>query len=193
MKRKDPRELPLRYSETRYEHDSTRRMIVRTHVRGLLQDLDIRVEQPEVFGPQRLIPPFKGAIEALCEELRAVLDRAHLPTDRYPIMPFELDDGYEPLEHTTPSADIWWYYVEESTEPLTIERIAADLLFALLRILKQSLSNEHLAEVYHAMKAYSLYRTATDFHSLAIMGRLHKRADPTDRAREKIRRKPFVD
>jgi hypothetical protein len=108
-------------------------------------------------------------------------------------MPFELDDGYEPLEHTTPSADIWWYYVEESTEPLTIERIAADLLFALLRILKQSLSNEHLAEVYHAMKAYSLYRTATDFHSLAIMGRLHKRADPTDRAREKIRRKPFVD
>jgi hypothetical protein len=174
MKRKDPRELHLQYSEARYEHDSARRMIVRKNTRGLLQDVEVRVEQPEIFSPQRFIPPFKIAIEALCEELRGILDSADLPTDRYPIMPFELDDGYEPLEHTTPSGDIWWYVVEESTEPLTKERIAADLLFALLRILKQKLSNEHLAEVYKGMQAYSLYKIATDFHSLAIMGEAAK-------------------
>jgi hypothetical protein len=171
MKRNDPRELHLQYSETRYEHDSGRRMIVRKNVRGLLQDVEVRVEQPEILSPQRFIPPFKIAIEALCEELRAILDAADLPTDRYPIMPFELDYGYEPLEHTTPSGDIWWHFVEESTEALSKERIAANLLFSLIRILKQNLSNEHLADVYKGMQAYSLYKIATDFHSLAIMGK----------------------
>jgi hypothetical protein len=171
MKKKDHRELHLRYTEARYDHDSARRMIIRTNVRGLLQDVEVRVEQPEIFGPQRFIPPFKILIEALCEELRAVLDRADLPTDRYPIMPFELDYGYEPLEHTTPSGDIWWHFVEESTEALSKERIAANLLFSLLKILKQNLSNEHLADVYKGMQAYSLYKIATDFHSLAIMGK----------------------
>ena len=59
---------------------------MRKNVRGLLEDVQIRVEQPEIFGPGRFIPPFKKAIEALCEQMRAVLEKADLPTDRYPVI-----------------------------------------------------------------------------------------------------------
>jgi hypothetical protein len=94
------RKTPLHSSEFRHEHESGRCIIVRENVRGLLKDTEVRVEQPEIVSPDRFVLPYRTAIEALCEELRAVLDKADLPTDRYPIIPFELDYGYEPLEHT---------------------------------------------------------------------------------------------
>jgi hypothetical protein len=59
---------------------------------------------------------------------------------------------------------------KESTEPLSQERIAADLLLSLLRILKLDMTREDIAEVYKAMQAYSLYKSGTKFHDLAIMG-----------------------
>jgi hypothetical protein len=172
--KKKKEEPPFQFSETRYTHgpEQDRVLVIETQRRGFLKDEVVRIVPPQPFRPDSRL-----ALTALCRVLRAELDKSDLPTDEWPVMPIELDFGYVPEEHGfVADEDLWIGAVEDSTEPLTKNRVAADLLHTLVRILKRPGSEEYLNDIHRVMKLYAQYSIAGELNSFAIAGQLARAA-----------------
>jgi hypothetical protein len=157
-----------------YSPDGMPRLTITRRERGFLSDVEIR-EFKETKPKQPIKPDGTLALDALGKQLRDYLDSVGLPTDKWPVTPIELDFGYEPAEHgTVADDDLWIGYVEESTEPLTKNRIAADLLHTTNRILANCTADQ-LRDVFRAMKLYHLYATVGELNALALAGEIAER------------------
>ena len=118
----------------------------------------------------------KTTLTVLSDRLRAILDAKGLPTDKHPVMPIELDYAYDPEEHgIVADEDIWIAVAEDSTEPLTKDRIAAELLHTTKRLLRNC-SDGQLRDVFRAMKLYQLYSLVGEINELAIAGKVSRKA-----------------
>jgi hypothetical protein len=158
-----------------YSSDGMPKLTITRRERGFLSDVEIR-EFEETKPKQPIKPDGTLALNALGKQLRDYLDSVGLPTDKWPVMPIELDFGYDPAEHgIVADDDLWIGYVEESTEPLTKNRIAADLLHTTNRILANCAADQ-LRDVFRAMKLYHLYATVGELNALALAGEIAKRA-----------------
>jgi hypothetical protein len=169
-KKKQDADPPLSVYEVSHSYDRAgRRMSMLMRSRGFLTDSVIRVGKNQALKLNG-----KLALNDLSEELRRELDAEGLPTDKSPVMPIELDYGYDlnELGHIA-DEDVWIDCVRGSTEPLTRHRIAGDLLDALRRLLP-NLSDYQLTDVFQAMDQYALYRQVGKINSLAVAGELAK-------------------
>jgi hypothetical protein len=170
LQHQDP---PLSSFELEYLHDAAQGGYIKSKTvfwrRGFLSDMETRIEPNHTFKLQG-----KLWLNDLCEDLRGQLETAELPTDRSPIMPIELDYGYDPNDHgIIANEDVWVDCLRGSTDPLTKHRIAGELLHAIQRILSK-LSDEQLTDVLQAMEQYALYQQAGVVNSLAVAGELAK-------------------
>jgi hypothetical protein len=147
-------------------------VIVAHRKRGFLLDVHV-IETKKKRGPLRL--DAKEILLALTGRLRAHLDGRGLPTDKWPIMPVELDGSYDPKEHgVVADEDLWLECAEESTEPLTNDRLAAEYLHATNRALAQ-FSDDQLRDVYRLMYLHHLYATVGELNDLAMAGQAAKK------------------
>jgi hypothetical protein len=130
MAKDEHNELPLQsVMELAYSEEEGP-LIVTHRKRGFLSDLDVSNTKKTIRKPP-FRPDGKVALTALGKRLREHLDARGLPTDKWPVMPVEFDSGYNPKEHgIVADEDLWIGWVKDSTEPLTKDRIAADLLYA---------------------------------------------------------------
>jgi hypothetical protein len=162
--------VELSYSE------KTGPLIVTHRQRGFLIDL----EATDIKKARRTKPSFRPngtvALDALRQRLRRQLDASGLPTDKWPVTPIELDFGYDPKEHgIVADDDLWIGCVEDSTEPLTKDRIAADLLHAINRLLI-GFTDDQLSDVFRAMRLYHLNSMVGDLNELAIAGTVSRKS-----------------
>lgn len=166
-----PKEPPLVSFAER--STSSGRLTVK-HRRGLLSDVQVS-EDANKRWPKRLEMGGKAALIELASSVRAQLDAADLPTDKWEVMPREFDFGYVPEEHgIIADEDIWREIVEDSTEPLTKHRVGADLLHALNRLFAQ-FTEEQLSDIHRAMKLYHLHYAIAQLHAAALSGMASKR------------------
>jgi hypothetical protein len=171
---KNQEDPPFRFREERYTYgpEQDRVLVIEIQRRGFLRDEVFRMVPPQPFKPDS-----RRALSVLCHMLRTELDRSNLPTDEWPVMPIELDFGYVPEEHgIIADEDLWIGVAEDSTEPLTKNRITAELLHTVLRILNRPGSDEYLTDIHRVMKLFSLYSIAGELNSLAIAGQLAREA-----------------
>lgn len=103
-------------------------------------------------------------------DVRAHLDGKGLPTDKWGVMPIELDRGYHPEEHgVIADEDLWLENAVEWTEPLTEDRLAAEFLHAINRALAR-FDEDQLREVYRLMRLHHLYSVVGELDDLAREG-----------------------
>jgi hypothetical protein len=139
--------------------------------RGFLSEVSVSDNEGRKWRPLTRAEA-KSALSALASKLRNHLDAKDLPTDKWPVMPLELEQGYVPEEHgVVDDQDIWIGCFEDYEEPLTEDRIVADLLHTTNRLLS-TFSEDHLREIFHAMKAYHLYCTVGEINELALAGKV---------------------
>jgi len=161
-----PLELKMRYGTG---PDGLTKVVVTQRRRGFLIDVELRKVERKLHDLP-IKPKGRLALASLCERLREHLDSVDLPTDRWPVAPRELDGGYDPEEHgIVADEDLWIGVVEDSTEPLTRDRIAAYLLHTLLKLLEKS-SDGQLADIFMAMDLYRQYSMVGDLNALALAG-----------------------
>jgi hypothetical protein len=174
MAKDEHNELPLQsVMELAYSEEEGS-LIVTYRKRGFLSDLDVSNTKKTRWKPP-FRPDGKVALTALGKRLRGHLDARGLPTDKWPVMPVESDSGYNPKEHgIVEDEDLWIGWVEDSTEPLTKDRIAADLLYATNSLLA-SFSEEQLRDVFQAMRLYHLYSMVGELNELAASGEASKK------------------
>jgi hypothetical protein len=142
--------------------------------RGFLRDVYIS-DLEKTLWSKRFKLDGKARLVELSDQLRSQLDAAGLPTDKWQVTPRELDFAYHPDEHGfVADDDIWLQIVEESTEPLTRLRVAADLLQSLNRLFVQ-LTEDQLCEVYRAITLFHLHRVIEELHEPAISGAASKK------------------
>jgi len=165
-KRGDP---PLRFAkELAYESGW---LIVTHQARGFLIDQEFQAPRGQLFKRDA-----RESLLALCGLLRKHLDSVELPTDKWPIMPIELDYGYNPSEHGyIPDEDLWFDCVKTSTEPLTKDRISAELLHTVNRVLA-TFNDDQLQDVFRVMKLFQLHCTVGELNELALTGQASKKA-----------------
>ncbi|MEA2906616.1 MAG: hypothetical protein QOI12_4003 [Alphaproteobacteria bacterium] len=116
-------------------------------------------------------------LEELCENTRDQLEKLGLPSDRIPFW-IQIDDGeWEPdLAGARPQAQrnlrgsTWRKRLEQLTEPLSKERAAGDVLYALTALLKRPGIDEHLWHINRAMNAYRSFSLAGTINNLAAAG-----------------------
>lgn len=113
----------------------------------------------------------KVALTVLADRLRAGLDEKGLPTDKWPVVPTELEEGgYHPDEHGIIARDeIWIAVAEESTEPLSSDRIDACLLHSANHLLA-NYNEAQLTEIFQAMRLYNLHCIVGELHDAALEG-----------------------
>jgi hypothetical protein len=171
MKAEKDQDPPLSFAEERYASgpDGSRILVIERQRRGFIQDEVLRFE-PRAKEPVK--PNSRLALTTLCQVLRAELDAAELPTDKWPVIPIELDFSYDPQDHgIIADEDIWIGVAEDSTEPLTKYRITAGLLHIIQRLLKRAADNEDLlADVHRAMKLFAQHTLVGEINALAISG-----------------------
>jgi hypothetical protein len=190
------RDPPLSSAIERYTYgpDGSRILVIERQRRGFLKDEVLQLE-PKAKEPVK--PNSRLALTTLCQVLRAELDAAELPTDKWPVMPIELDFGYDPQDHgIIADEDIWIGAAEDSTEPLTKHRIAADLLHIIQRLLKRAASDEDLlADIHRAMKLFAHHTLVGEINELAISGersRLSRAQGPRAKVAETRRLKRLI-
>jgi hypothetical protein len=165
------RDPPLSYAIERYTYgpDGSRILVIERQRRGFLKDevLKLTPRAKEPFKPDARL-----ALTSLCQVLRAELDAAELPTDKWSVTPIELDFGYDPLDHgIIADDDIWIGVAEDSTEPLTKHRITAGLLHIIQRLLKRTAADQDLlADIHRAMKLFAQHTLVGEINALAISG-----------------------
>jgi hypothetical protein len=99
------------------------------------------------------------------------LDALELPTDKADVIPIERDWGYDPDEHgTVADEDLWFGIAQDSIEPLTVDRLAAELLHAIAR-LQAKFNDDELSDIFRAMYVYHLHSAAGELNELAIDGK----------------------
>jgi hypothetical protein len=163
------RAIPLReVKELSYSNEDGE-VIVSFRSRGFLSDTDVRDTKPtlhkRVFRPEGRL-----ALAALADRLRAHLDAEGLPTDKWEVCPIERDWGYDPDDQgTVADEDLWLGVAHDSTEPLTEDRLAAELLHAIAR-LNARFNDDQLRDIFRAMCLYHLHSAAGELNELATDG-----------------------
>jgi len=144
-------------------------VVVSVRTRGFLRDIDVR-DTKHTLHKRVFIPDGKTELAALADRLRAHLDARGLPTDKTEVIPIELDWGYDPKEHgTVADEDLWFGISQDSTEPLTVDRLSAELLHAIMR-LQRKFNDDDLSNIFRAMCVYHLYSAAGELNELATQG-----------------------
>lgn len=144
-------------------------VVISVRNRGFLRDVDVRDIKPTLH--KRIFrPDGQVALEALADRLRAHLAAKGLPIDKTEVTPLERDWGYDPEEHgIVADEDLWFGVAHDSTEPLTVDRLAAELLHATLHVLAK-FNEDELSDIYRAMHVYHLHTSAGELNELAIDG-----------------------
>jgi hypothetical protein len=177
MSNKNQREPPLEVARG-WMRSEDGVVFVTRRSRGFLSEVSVSDNEGKKWRPLTR-PEAKSALAELASKLRNHLDAKNLPTDKWPVIPVELEQGYVPEEHgVVDDQDIWIGCFEGYAEPLTEDRIVADLLHTTNRLLS-TFSEDHLREIFHAMKAYHLYCTVGEVNELALEGK-----DSVDRLRK---------
>ncbi|WP_456782935.1 hypothetical protein [Bradyrhizobium sp. USDA 4516] len=142
-------------------------VIVSTRRRGFLLDVGIKTHTgalSELFFQ----PNGKEVLSALANRLRAHLIARHLPTDKTPLAPIENAHAYTPEElAAAASEDAWFEIARDSTEPLSEDRLAAELLHAITRLFAKFRDDE-LSDIYRAMYLHHLHSSAGELNELAV-------------------------
>lgn len=149
---------------------------VTTHRRGLLKQI-IRSFPPNRVGSIDTTST-RQELENLCDMLRDRLDSVGLPSDRHPhwirigdgewreVSEEELRQG--PLSNT--AGAFWISRLDDLTEPLSEERLAGKLLWALLNLLNLELSDDQLWHVNQTMHCYHLMWLSGAVNHFAMTG-----------------------
>lgn len=163
MPKKKAKELPLEVMPSLTFSNEHGPQIFFHLTRGMMHDWDVRnVNNPPLSGPYG--ERARVTLEHLQKKTRAHLEAAGHPTDQHPIMPVELDTSYFPQESgIIRDEDIWYDVVKGSTEPLTEDRIAAELLHAVTGVLT-SFTDEQMNIIFRAMKFYGLFQMIDGLH-----------------------------
>ena len=174
MSKRAPKDPPLQSVVEQIYSIEDGPLTVAEHARGFLFDIQVS-ETTRKRWPKRFKLGGRVPLTALASRLRAQLDAADLPTDKWEVMPRDLDFGYSPEEHgIVEDEDIWIQLIEDSTAPLTSLRISADLLHALNRLLAR-FTEDQLSDVFRAMTLYYLHRVVEELHEPALSGQASKK------------------
>ncbi len=170
MPEKKKRETPLEIvRDTSHSVEGSCPVIISFRRRGFLKDYH-EEDTTDALNKPPFRPEGKQALLGLAEKLRAHLESKDLPTDKSPIMPKELDWSYTPEEHgVVADEDLWFCVAEGSTEPLTEDRLAAELLHATSRVLAR-FDEDELRDVFRAMYLYHLHSSVGELNNLAMAG-----------------------
>jgi hypothetical protein len=104
--------------------------------------------------------------DVVCQELREILEKNDLPTDKTPLLPEEL----EVFEKRLCDDEVLWYHdVVHSTEELSEARLAGDLLIALNQLGKLQGIEDYILHFGTAMFRYGEFRVS-QINSLATAG-----------------------
>ncbi|WP_439365255.1 hypothetical protein ACNJYD_02675 [Bradyrhizobium sp. DASA03005] len=169
MAKKEENAVPLEQVKELSYLEEDGEVIVSYRSRGFLRDMDVRDTKPTLH--KRIFRPNgKEALAALADRLRAHLDAKDLPTDKTEVIPIERDWGYDPDEYgIVADEDLWFGIAQDSTEPLTVDRLAAELLHAITR-LHTKFNDDELSDIFRAMYVYHLHSAAGELNELAIDG-----------------------
>lgn len=151
--------------------------IVSYRSRGFLRDVHV-VDTRDTSNKPPYRPEGKEPLALLTRRLRAYLDAKDLPTDKTPYMPKELElyHGYVPEEHgVVEDEDLWFSIAEATTEPLTEDRLSAELLHASLRLLGR-FDEDELRDIFRAMYLYHLHSSVGELNNLAMTGAASQKA-----------------
>jgi hypothetical protein len=149
-------------------------VVVTRRKRGFLVDIHVSDTSKTRWKPP-FRPDGRQALLALTRQLREHLDARGLPTDKWPITPIEQDFGYDPKAHgIIADEDIWFECAVDTTEPLTKDRLSAELLHASNRALAR-FNEDELRDVYRLMYLHHLYATAGELNELAIAEQASKK------------------
>ncbi|OKO70912.1 hypothetical protein [Bradyrhizobium sp. NAS96.2] len=148
-------------------------VIVSTRTRGFLLDVGIKTHTgalSELFFQ----PNGKEVLSALSDRLRVHLTAKNLPTDKTPLAPIQGGCGYTPQELALSARDDAWFEIaRDSTEPLSEDRLAAELLHA-ITLLFAKFSDDELSDIYRAMYLYQLHSAAGELNELAVDGKISR-------------------
>lgn len=169
MSKKTSPEPPLETVTYRVTTQAGEKAEVDLRRRGFLHDIHVRkIQQQRQNGPT--MSDGRAALTALTVKLRAHLDAAGLATDKWDVMPPELDFGYNPDEHGYPKDDDLWHdYNMEVSQPLSQDQISSRLLHSANRLLR-SLTDEQLSEAFRAMQLFHLSELVGDINEQALLG-----------------------
>lgn len=129
-------------------------------------------------------PKVRSVLEQHCEYLRDRLEESGLPSDRVRGWIRQLDGAWTPASADVTMGEIkpgmryssWFKRVEEMTEPLTIERAAADLLWHLGLMLSSIKDDKQLWHVGQVLRAYRHYSLSGSINVFASHGKLVTKA-----------------
>ncbi|MGY4317573.1 hypothetical protein [Bradyrhizobium sp. JR3.5] len=145
-------------------------VVVSTRTRGFLLDVDVR-DLKDTLHKRIFKPSGRTALDALAKRLRTHLDTKDLPTDKSLITPIERDWGYVPEEHgIVADEDLWLGIARDCTQPLSEDRLAAELLHAIVRLLTR-FNDDDLSDIFRAMYMYRLHSAAGEINELAVEGK----------------------
>lgn len=161
-------EIPLQaVNELLYSKNGP--VIVSHRRRGILQDIHVTDGNKRLHKPI-FRPDGAQALLMLTGQLRTHLESKQLPTDKSPVLPLELDHGYVPEEHgIVADEDLWFEMAEASTEPLTEDRLKAELLHA-AKCLLARFDKEELSDIFRAMRLYHLHQANEELNPLVLDG-----------------------
>ncbi len=161
-------EIPLeRMNELSYSKDGF--IVVSHRKRGFLRDIEV-VDASEKLHKPIFRPNGKVALMMHAERSRAHLDAKDLPTDKWPVMPRELDGGYVVEEHgEVADEDLWFELAEAYTEPLTEDRLAAEYLHAINGVLAR-FNDDELDDIFRLAYLHHLHSTVGELNELALDG-----------------------
>jgi hypothetical protein len=145
-------------------------VIVSTRSRGFLLDLSVKTHvgaQSERFFQLN----GKEVLSALSDRLRAHLNAKDLPTDKTHLAPIGDGCGYTPEELAAAADENAWFEIaRDSTEPLSEDRLAAELLHANTRLFAK-FDDDELSDIYRAMYVFHLHSAAGELNELASEGK----------------------
>ncbi|WP_456683994.1 hypothetical protein [Bradyrhizobium sp. USDA 3262] len=148
-------------------------VIVSTRSRGFLLDVGVKTHTGalrELFFQ----PDGKEVLGALANRLRIHLAAKNLPTDKAVLAPIEDSCGYTPEERAAAAGEDAWYVIaRDSTEPLSEDRLAVELLHAITRLFTK-FSDDELSDIYRAMYLFHLHSSAGELNELAVDGKISR-------------------
>jgi hypothetical protein len=182
---KSASELPLEITErTEIDPESGTQVDVTCQRRGVLKRETKRFQNP--FAALELLSSKtpRQELEQYCDFLRERLRDAGLPTDETknwiqgPSGEWEI---YDPSTACRTSRgrglmSSWQSRLRELTEPLSKQRLAGELLFALTQLLRRDGIDAHLWYISRLMDVYSIFQIAVTTNDVAAAGMRARKA-----------------
>jgi hypothetical protein len=115
-------------------------------------------------------------LEVLADYCRDVLEQAGCPSDRQPRWVRPHDGEWRAAEENEPPAQpgfayaLWTSRVETLTKPLAPERLAGDLLWSLIQLLRREGIDGHIWHISQVVEKYFNFRVGDHVNALAYAG-----------------------